>query len=122
MENKEEVLMEDKDIKIYKKNKNYDNLYFCSIYGTKIVKSKEDINIYEFILTSNKIFNEGENCVIFYGVMKNFQRHGYIFFIEKKIEKLSCSKMVNSICKLSTKNIGIALQKYEQNDKIRLWG
>ena len=116
MENKEEVLMEDKDIKIYKKNKNYDNLYFCSIYGTKIVKSKEDINIYEFILTSNKIFNEGENCVIFYGVMKNFQRHGYIFFIEKKIENLSCSKMVNSICKLSTKNIGIALQKYEQND------
>ena len=116
MNDKEEVLMEDQNIKIYKKNKNYDNLYFCSMFGTKIVKCKDDSNIYEFILTSNKLFNEGEDCVVFYGVLKKFQRHGYNFFIDKKIENLSCSKMVNSICKISTKNIGIALQKYKQND------
>ena len=116
LENNDEILMEDEHIKIYKKNKNYDNLYLCSIFGTKITKTKEDINLYEFIATSNKNYEEGENCVIIYGVSKNQERHGYIFFIIKTIENLSCSKIPDSICKLSKKYIGIALQKYKDND------
>ena len=116
LNNKDDLLMEDKYIKIYKKNKNYDKLYLCSIFGTKTVKSKEEDIIYEFIATSNKIFEDGENCVLIYGIMKKMNRHGYTFFIQKKLDEMPCSKMVNSICKISSKNIAIALQKYNEQD------
>ena len=109
LNNNDDLIMEDKNIKIYKKNKNYDKLYLCSIFGTKTEKTKENAIIYEFIATSNKVFEDGENCVIVYGIMKKIDRHGYTFFIEKKIDELPCSKMVNSISKLSSKNIAIAL-------------
>ena len=116
LNNNDDLIMEDKNIKIYKKNKNYDKLYLCSIFGTKTEKTKEDDIIYEFIATSNKVFEDGENCVIVYGIMKKIDRHGYTFFIETKIDELPCSKMVNSISKLSSKNIAIALQKYNEKD------
>ena len=116
LNNKDDILMEDKNIKIYKKNKNYDKLYLCSIFGTKTIKSKEEDIIYEFIATSNKVFEDGENCVLIYGIMKKMNRHGYTFFIQKKLDELPCSKMVNSICKISSKNIAIALQKYNDQD------
>ena len=116
LNNKDDLLMEDKNIKIYKKNKNYDKLFLCSIFGTKTVKSKEDDIIYEFVATSNKRFEDGENCVLIYGIMKKTDRHGYTFFIQKKLDELPCSRMVNSICKISSKNIAIALQKYNEKD------
>ena len=114
--NNDEILMEDEKIKIYKKNKNYDKIYICSIFEIKVIKSKENINIYEFIASSNKMYDGGENCIIIYGVIKKPDRHGYTFFIDKKIENLPCSKMTNSICQLSINNIGIALQKNKINE------
>ena len=118
LSSKEEILMEDKFIKIYKKNKNYDDIHICSIFGTKIDKSKEDNVLYEFVATSNKIYSGGDNCIIFYKIMKNPKRHGYEFFILKSLEdnELSCSKEPESICLLNKKYIGIALQKYKEKN------
>ena len=89
----EEALIEDEKIKIYKKNENIDKIYFCSIFATKEQKIKGDNILYELIATSNNIYDDGENCVIFYGIKKNWRRHGYIFFFQKKIEGISCSKL-----------------------------
>ena len=118
LSSKEEILMEDSTIKIYKKNKNLDNIHFCSIFGTKIDKSQENNILYEFIATSNKIYSGGENCILFYSVMKNPMRHGCIFFISKELNdnSLSCSKEPESICLLNKKLVGIALQKYNQSN------
>ena len=106
----DDALIEDEKIKIYKKNYNIDKIYLCSVFATKDQKIKGDNILYELIATSNNIFDEGENCVIFYGVMKNLRRHGYTFFIQKKIEGISCSKLPDSICRISSKNIAVALQ------------
>ena len=116
LEDHDEILMEDETIKIYKKNKNFDKINICSVFGTKNTYKKGDEITYEFITTSNKIFDEGEDCVLFYGVMKNKERHGYTFFIQNKIENLPCSKISDSICKLSSKFIGVALQRYKEKD------
>lgn len=75
--------MEDKYIKIYKKIQNYNNLYLCSIFGTKTVKSREDDIIYEFIATSNKEFVDGENSVLIYGIMKKWIDMDIIFSLRK---------------------------------------
>jgi len=117
LSSKDEILMEDKTIKIYKKNKNLDDIHICSIFGTKIDKSNENNILYEFIATSNKIYSGGENCILFYSVMKNQLRHGYSFFILTSLDDidLSCSKEPESICFLNKKYIGVALQKYNEN-------
>lgn len=117
LSSKEEILMEDKFIKIYKKNKNYDNIHICSIFGTKIDKSQDNNVLYEFIATSNKMYTDSENCILFYSVMKNPNKH-CLFFISKHLEdiRLSCSKEPESICSLNKKLVGIALQKYKENN------
>jgi hypothetical protein len=117
--NHDETLIEDEKIKIYKKNcinniKNIDQIYLCSIFATKDQKIKGDDIIYELISTSNNIYKDGKNCAIFYGVKKNSERNGYTFFFQKKIDGISCSIFPDSICRISTKNIAIALQ-YEIN-------
>ena len=118
LSSKDEILMEDRTIKIYKRNKNLDNIHICSIFGTKIDKSQENNILYEFIATSNKIYSGGENCILFYSVMKNPMRHGCLFFISKELNdsKLSCSKEPESICLLNKKFIIVALQKNNENN------
>ena len=116
LSNKDEILMEDKYIKIYKKNKNYDDVYICSIFGTKTITNKENDTKYEFIATSNKIFEDGQNYILIYSVLKKSTGRGFNIFIDKTIQDAPCSKMVNSICKINSEYVAIALQKYKDSE------
>ena len=117
LSSKDEILMEDNTVKIYKKFKNPDKMFICSIFGTKIEKSKDSDILYDFITTSNNIYLDSQNCILFYSVMKNPMRHGYLFYISKDLyySELSCSKEPESICLLSKQYIGVALQKYKED-------
>ena len=103
----------DSNIKLYKNNENKDKIYICSIFPINSEKSENSDYIYQFIATSNKTFYRGENSIQIYGILKNPQRHGFLFFIVKTINDMSCSRMVDSICKINEEYIGIGLQKYE---------
>ena len=105
----------DENYKLYKNNENKDHIYICSIFPIDLNKEDNNDCLYQFIATSNRIFFNGENCVQLYGIMRNPDRHGFIFFIVKTFADISCSRMVDSICKINDKYIGIGLQKYEMN-------
>jgi len=82
----------------------------------ELIKEKNDENyLYEFILTSNADFNDGEDWVVFYGVKKIFGE--YKVERIKKIEGISCSSEPDTICQLNKKYICIGLQDYGLDQK-----
>ena len=87
-------------------------LYFCSIFPIELNEGEKNEYIYEFIATSNKKFFGGENCVKIYGIYDNPLSHKFSFFYEKSLDNISCSRMVDSICKINKTYIGIGLQQY----------
>ena len=93
--------------KLYKNNENKDDIYLCSIFSLTSDKTKTNDSLYEFIATSNKIFYNGDNKIQIFGILKNPNRNGYMFFIQKEIQDLSCSRMVDSISRLNEEYIGI---------------
>ena len=98
----------DENIKVYKKFKNIDKLFFCTIFRTI------DNN---FVATSNNNFNGGDNVLLFYRISKIEEPgRGYNIISDSLIEKLPCSQNVNSICFLDNKNIIVALQNYQDSD------
>lgn len=105
----------DERIKIYKKNKNDEKLYICSIFGTKTSSSESS---FQFVASSNSLYDGGENKLVFYGIMNNPRKKGeYLIYLEnEKIDKISCSKDIDSICFIEKNKIAIALQKYKQGD------
>lgn len=110
-------LMIDSNIILYKKNIRDNNKYICSIFGTKIMSksNKNNDNLFEFISTSNtKIENaNGEDKIYFYGVNKSLDGHHRLNFkIIGEIDQISCSLMVESICKINNNYIGVAIQRY----------
>ena len=105
----------DERIKIYKKNKNDEKLYICSIFGTKTSSSESS---FQFVASSNSLYDGGENKLVFYGIMNNPRKKGeYLIYLEnEKIDKISCSKDIDSICFIEKNKIAVALQKYKQGD------
>ena len=82
----------------------------------ELIKEKNDENyLYEFILTSNADFNDGEDWVVFYGVKKIFGEYKVEWI--KKIEGISCSSEPDTICQLNKKYICIGLQDYGLDQK-----
>jgi hypothetical protein len=82
----------DENIKVYKKFKNINKLFFCTIFRTI------DNN---FVATSNNNFNGGDNVLLFYRISKIEEPgRGYNIISDSLIEKLPCSQNVNSIEKL----------------------
>jgi len=112
----EKKYKQDSNFKLYKNNKNIDNLFICSIFPIEIRKDDKSGNLYEFLITSNKTFYKGENIIQIYGITKNPMRHGFIFYIDKILNDLPCSRMVDSITKLNNEYIGIGLQRYNIED------
>ena len=95
-------------------NLNEEKKLFCSIFEIK-KKNKININnenVYEFISTSNYVYELGDNRIEFYQLRElgdgklNFNRI-------KKIENISCSTKVNTICQLNDKYICIGLEDYD---------
>ena len=105
----------DERIKIYKKNKNDEKLYICSIFGTKTSSSESS---FQFVASSNSLYDGGENKLVFYGIMNNPRKKGeYLIYLEnEKIDKISCSKDIDSICFIEKNKIAVALQKFKKGD------
>ena len=107
----------DSQIELYKKNITNNTRYLCSIFPTKINFKENDEYLYEFIATSNDNITNGENKIYFYGINKtNDGHHRLIFNKIGEISQISCSSRVDSICKISNNKIGIAIQKYYDNN------
>ena len=107
-------LKEDLRIRLYKNNENKDDIYICSIFPIDSPGKENKEGTYEFMATSNKNFYQGENCIQIFGIIKNPNRHGFIFFIKDTLNDLPCSRMNDSIIRINDKYIGIALQKYNE--------
>ena len=105
----------DINFNLYKNNENKDKIYLCSIFPIELEEGINNYSLYQFIATSNKLFYKGENCVKLYGIYKNPERNGFTFFIDKTFQNLSCSRMVDSICKINETYIGIGLQQYQMD-------
>ena len=111
----------DNEIKLYKKNITNNTKYLCSIFPTKTKKYDDEDNeyLYEFIATSNdnNENSNGENKIYFYGIIKNFEGHHQLIFNKiGEMSQISCSSMVDSICNLGNNKIGIAIQKFNNEN------
>ena len=96
-------------------NLNKDRKLLVSI--EEIKKNKKDDYIYEFICTSNKIYNKGEDKIDFYGVKEI--GNGKLYFIKiKTINNISCSIHVDSICQINDNYICVGLQNHDLNGQI----
>ena len=105
----------DSKIIIYKKNKNLENLFLCTIFGTKTSSAQQS---FQFVASSNSLYEGGENKLVFYGIMKDPEKkRDYVTYIEnEKIDKIPCSKDVDSICFIDKDKIGVALQNFKGSD------
>ena len=108
----------DKSFQLFKNNINKERKLFLSIYEIK----KKDINnnsdyIYEFIATSNQIYNYGDNRIEFYGAHK-VGYNNIDFNRITVIKNISCSIQVNSICQLNDKYLCVGLQNHDLEGQI----
>ena len=94
--------LEKKDLN--KKNRNY-------------FDNEENTYLYEFIATSNAIYDLGKNKIAFYGIKKN-KRNDYIVTKIKELDGISCSAEADSICKINEQYICIGLQNHNLNGQI----
>ena len=100
-------------------NLNEEKKLFCSIFEIKKKNKINDNNenVYEFISTSNYIYEIGDNRIEFYQLRElgngklNFNR-------TKKIENISCSTKPNSICQLNDKYLCIGLEDYDYKGQV----
>ena len=79
--------------------------------------NEENTYLYEFIATSNAIYDLGKNKIAFYGIKKN-KRNDYIVTKIKELDGISCSAEADSICKINEKYICIGLQNHNLNGQI----
>ena len=109
----------DKDFYQYPNNNiNEDNKLLCSIFEIK----KDNTNnnneyLYEFIATSNSTYMLGVDKIEFYIVQKDVNKNINIKRI-KKIDNISCSIEINSICQFNSQYICIGLQNYNKKGQI----
>ena len=105
----------DKTFELIQKNINKDKKLLLSIYEIK--KNINNEYLYEFIATSNKIFDLGDNRIEFYGVQKIY--NGKLYFTKIKIiNNISCSVEINSICQIKDKYLCVGLQNHDLKGQI----
>jgi hypothetical protein len=94
-------------------NINKDKKLLCSIFGI----SKRNEHSYEFIATSNFVYDLGDNRIEFYEInqldnnLLNISR-------TKLIEKISCSTVADSICQFNDDYLCVGLQNYDLKGQI----
>ena len=75
----------------------------------------DDKYTYEFIATSNHVFDYTKNRIAFFGLNKSNKNK---FEKIKEINDLSCSIGTDSICQINAKYLCVGLQKYNLNNQI----
>ena len=117
---------EDKTFELIHKNINEIRKLWVSIHPIiKKEKNKNDDNInnedddylYEFITTSNKIYDYGVDKLVFFGLKKGKNDK---IIVKKIIEinGLSCSAEADSICQINEKYLCVGLQNHNLNGQI----
>ena len=112
----------DKEFIIYEKGKNIneDKKLFCSIFPinkSNNIDSNTNRKTYEFIATSNYVYDLGDNRIEFYEV-KAIKNNIISVKRTKKIENISCSTEADSITQINDKYLCIGLQNFNLNGQI----
>ena len=114
---------EDTSFELINKNINEYKKLWVSIHP---IERKDNVNnicdengnyLYEFIATSNAVFDLGKNKVAFFGIKKD-RKGDYITEKIKEINGLSCSAEADSICQINEKYLCIGLQNHNLNGQI----
>ena len=95
----------------------------CSINDSIFELSKKNNNnknLYEFIATSNYVYDLGDNRIEFYEVKQLNYLNSESLHISrtKKIENISCSSEANSICQINDQYICVGLQNFDLKGQI----
>ena len=112
-------ICEDKSFKQIYKNIHKEKTVLISIYpiskkSNSFNKNSDDNNenyLYEFIATSNCVYNSGKDIVEFYGI-KAGEKGAYNVKKIKEITGISCSTEADSICQISNRYLCIGLKKH----------
>ena len=120
-------IKEDTTYEIYHKNINEIRRLWVSIFplekaglnnkSKSLINDEEDNYLYEFIATSNAIYDLGKNKIAFYGI-KIDKRNKYIVTKIKELDGLSCSAEADSICQINEKYICVGLQNHNLNGQV----
>ena len=120
-------IKEDTTYKIFHKNINEIRRLWVSIFplekaglnnkSKSLINDEEDNYLYEFITTSNAIYDLGKNKIAFYGI-KIDKRNDYIVTKIKELDGLSCSAEADSICQINEKYICVGLQNHNLNGQV----
>ena len=106
----------DTSFQLLQKNINKEKKLLLSIYEIKKDNNNNEY-LYEFIATSNKVYNLGDNRIEFYGAKKI--GNGSLYFSKINIiRNISCSIQVNSICQLNNKYVCVGLQNHDLKGQI----
>jgi len=100
-------------------NINEDKKLLCSIFELS-KKNNYNKNLYEFIATSNYVYDLGDNRIEFYEVKQSNYSNNESLNISrtKKIENISCSTETNSICQINDQYICVGLQNFDLKGQI----
>ena len=121
-------IKEDTTYKIYHKNINEIRRLWVSIFplekaglnkkSKSLINDEEDNYLYEFIATSNAIYDLGKNKIAFYGIKIDKRNNEYIVTKIKELDGLSCSAEADSICQINEKYICVGLQNHNLNGQV----
>ena len=94
------------------------DLLLCSIQEIKMKNYYEHKNEYkyDFIVTSNSIYDYGEDIIIYYSLKNNLNKN--FEYKTKVINNISCSAEADSICQLNKNFICVGLQNHEKEGQI----
>ena len=121
-------IKEDTTYKIFHKNINEIRRLWVSIFplekaglnkkSKSLINDEEDNYLYEFIATSNAIYDLGKNKIAFYGIKIDKRNNEYIVTKIKELDGLSCSAEADSICQINEKYICVGLQNHNLNGQV----
>ena len=112
-------IYEDTSFELVSNNVNETKKLFVTIFPIEKKQNNEinsdDNYLYEFIATSNHVFDYTKSRLAFFGLNKENENK---FEMIKEITDLSCSIGADSICQINDKYLCIGLQKFELNNQI----
>ena len=113
--------IEDKEFQRCSKTSiNLDKKLLCSIFEIR-KNNNNNLNnkeyIFEFVATSNYVYDLGDNRIEFYKIKKS-ENDTINITRTKKIQNISCSTEADSICQLNDKYLCIGLQNFDLKGQI----
>ena len=118
---------EDTSFELISKNINEQRKLWVSVhpiekklnYKNNSLDKNNDNYLYEFIATSNKTYDYGQDAIVFYGIKKK-KKGKCNYTIEKiqEIPNISCSTETDTICQINDKYLCIGLQNHNLKEQL----